>query len=88
MESSATTTVTSIGANMFSDAAATHSIPQGAVVPNGQQIWLKSTGASSAELEATAVATVPAGNVYLYDGGANAGAKAHPVPDRHSDNHR
>ncbi len=75
VESSATTTVTSIGANMFSDAAATHSIPQGAVVPNGQQIWLKSTGASSAELEATAVATVPAGNVYLYDGGANAAQK-------------
>jgi Domain of unknown function (DUF5979) len=70
VESSATTTVTSIGANMFSDAAATHSIAQGAVVPDGQEIWLKSTGAEDAELEATAVATVPAGNVYLYDGGA------------------
>ena len=44
-------------------------------MPNGQQIWLKSTGPSAAELEATAVATVPAGNVYLYDGGANLAQK-------------
>ena len=75
VHSTATTTVTSIGANMYSDAAATHEIAQGAVVPNGQQIWLKSTGPSAAELDATAVATVPSGNVYLYTGGATLAQK-------------
>ena len=89
MESTASTTVSSIGANMYSDAAATHEIAQGAVVPNGQQIWLKSTGPSAAELDATAVATVPSGNVYLYTGGATLAQKlilaqiGHPGVDRH-----
>ncbi len=75
VHSTATTTVTSIGANMYSDAAATHEITQGAVVPDGQQIWLKSTGPPAAELDATAVATVPSGNVYLYNGGATLAQK-------------
>ena len=61
-------TVAATGANMFSDAAGTVSIPDGATVPSGQQVWLRSTaGPSSAVLEATATATVPTGNVYLYD---------------------
>ena len=43
----------------------------GATVPSGQQIWMRSSGgSSSAVLQATATATVPSGNVYLYDGNA------------------
>jgi Domain of unknown function (DUF5979)/Thioester domain len=61
-------TVTAIGANMFANAAATIPIANGASVPSGTQIWLKSTGPASAILQATANATVPSGNVYLYDG--------------------
>ena len=80
VHSTATTTVTSTGADMYSDAAATNPIAQGAVVPNaetpaGQEIWLKSTGPSAAQLAATAVATVPSGNVYLFDGGATLAQK-------------
>ena len=54
---------------MWSNAAATDPIADGATVPSGQQIWLTSTGPTVAVLQATAVATVPRGNVYLYDGG-------------------
>ncbi len=80
VHSTASTTVASTGANMYSDAGATHLITQGEVVPDaespgGQEIWLKSTGQSAAQLQATAVATVPSGNVYLYDGGANLAQK-------------
>ena len=34
----------------------------------GTKIWVRSTGPSAVVLEATATATVPSGNVYLYDG--------------------
>jgi TQXA domain-containing protein len=68
VNSTATTTVTAVGANMFADAGATQPIAPGATVPNGQQIWLKSTGNRAAVLQATAKADVPSGNVYLYDG--------------------
>jgi hypothetical protein len=62
-------TVTATGANMFSDPAGTAPIPNGAAVPSGQQIWLRSTaGQANATLQATATATVPTGNVYLYNG--------------------
>ncbi len=61
--------VTVTGGDMWSNAAATDPIANGATVPSGQQIWLTSTGPTVAVLEATAVATVPSGNVYLYDGG-------------------
>ena len=37
-------------------------------MPSGQKIWLRSSGTSSAVLQATSEATVPSGNVYLYDG--------------------
>ena len=54
---------------MYSDAAGTVPIANGATVPSGQQIWMRSSGgASSAVLQAKATATVPSGNVYLYDG--------------------
>jgi len=64
----AAATVTAIGADMFSDATATTPIANGATVPSGTKIWLKSTGPANAVLQATADATVPTGNVYLYDG--------------------
>ena len=63
---SATVSVT--GGNMFSDAAGTIPIADGATVPSGTQIWLRSTGTTSAVLQAVAKATVPQQNVYLYDG--------------------
>ena len=55
---------------MFSNAAGTVPIANGATVPSGQKIWMRSTGPSTAELQATATADVPAGSVYLYDGNA------------------
>ena len=61
-------TVTATGADMFSDAAGTSPIANGATVPTPAQIWLRSTGTTSAVLQATAKATVPRQNVYLYDG--------------------
>ena len=60
--------VTVTGGDMFSDAAATMPLANGASVPSGKEIWVKSTGPTIAVLEATSTATVPHGNVYLYDG--------------------
>jgi len=66
-------TVTATGANMYSNAAGTNELGDGttAEVHDGQQIWLRSTGPSTAEVQATSTATVPSGNVYLYDGNAD-----------------
>ncbi len=61
-------TVTATGGDMFSDAAGTVPIANGATVPSGTKIWVRSTGPAIVVLEATAEATVPTGNVYLYDG--------------------
>ena len=61
-------TVNATGASMFSDPAGTVPIADGSAVPSGQKLWLRSTGPSSAVLQATARAVVPSGNVYLYDG--------------------
>ena len=63
-----TATVTSTGAQMFADPQATQPIAQGATVPSGQFIWLRSASPGTATLKATAVTTYPSGNVYLYDG--------------------
>jgi TQXA domain-containing protein len=66
-----TAQVTATGATMYSNRAGTTLLGDGttADVPSGQQIWLRSTAApSTAVLSATATATVPRGNVYLYDG--------------------
>ncbi len=63
-------TVTATGGSMFSDSGGTAPIPDGATVPSGQEIWVRSTGPSTAVLHATSEATVPSGNVYLYDGNA------------------
>src|SRR4029079_15928085 len=61
---------------MFADAAATVPVPDGPIA-SGTNIWLQSTGPPKAVLAATAQATVPAGNVYLYDGnsGVNSAQK-------------
>ena len=64
-------TVTATGGSMFSDSAGTVPIANGASVPSGQEIWVRSTGPTIAVLEATSTATVPHGNVYLYDGNTN-----------------
>jgi LPXTG-motif cell wall-anchored protein len=65
----AAATVVATGA-MWGDATATTPIANGAPVPAGKNIWLTQTadGPPSAALLATATATVPTGNVYLYDG--------------------
>ena len=65
-------TVTATGATMFSDPAGMQQIPNGTRVPSGQKIWVSSAGPSNAVLQATAEATVPTGNVYLYDGNSSA----------------
>jgi TQXA domain-containing protein len=60
-------TVAATGASMFTDAAGTTPIANGAKVPNGTQIWLDGA-VGTASLKAVAVAQVPTGNVYLYSG--------------------
>ena len=60
--------VVATGATMSKDAAGTQPIANGDEVQPGAQIWLKSTTAGTATLAATANASVPSGNVYLYDG--------------------
>ena len=63
-------TVAATGAAMFADQAGATPIAGNAAVPVGQQIWLQAAGpgAGTATLTATGVATVPTGNVFLYDG--------------------
>ena len=61
-------TVHITGGSMFSNRAGTVPIADGATVPSGQKIWVRSAGPSEAVLQATSKATVPSGNVYLYDG--------------------
>jgi Domain of unknown function (DUF5979)/Thioester domain len=61
-------TVSATGADMFADTAATEEIANGDGVPSGQRIWLRSGSPGTAVLEASARATVPRGNVFLYDG--------------------
>ncbi len=68
--------VTGVGGTLFADAAATQPIANGATVASGMPIWLRSTGPATAVLHATAQATVPTGNVYLYDGNTPGKTKA------------
>ncbi len=57
------------GGKMFSDDKATMQIQDGASVTSPKKIWVTSDGTTpDAVLTATATATVPSGNVYLYDG--------------------
>ena len=64
---------------MFSDSAGTVPIANGASVPSGQKIWVRSTGPTIAVLEATSEATVPHGNVYLYDGNSGVSDAQHLI---------
>ncbi len=68
-----TATVAATGGSMFADAKGRVPIANGTPVASRTKIWLSSTLPSLAVLEATAVATVPTGNVYLYDGNGNNG---------------
>jgi LPXTG-motif cell wall-anchored protein len=61
-------TVSATDADMFSDAAGTTPIANGATVTDGAQIWLQRTTLGPAKLGATASTTVPSGNVYIYNG--------------------
>lgn len=61
-------TVNATGANMYANRGGTTPIAPGAEVGSGTKIWLRSTGTADAVLQATSQATVPSGNVYLYDG--------------------
>jgi hypothetical protein len=61
-------TVTAVGATMYADAAGNTPLPAGAVVRDGNSVWLRAAGAGGAVLQAEAQAVVPTGNVYLYDG--------------------
>jgi hypothetical protein len=70
----ANATVTATGGIMFSDPGGMNQIRNGDTVPSGTKIWLSSTGPSFAVLQATSRATVPTGNVYLYDGNSDASA--------------
>ena len=63
-----TATVIATGGSMFSNRAGTEPLPDGTDVRSGKKIWVRSTGPSLAVLQATAMATVPTGNVYLWDG--------------------
>lgn len=63
-----TATVTVDTGEMFSDAAGTTPIASGTAVPSGTNIWVRSATAGTVTLAAEAQATVPTGNVYLYDG--------------------
>ncbi len=68
--SSASTTVAGVGGDMFADAGATVPVANGQAVTSGSSLWLRANGTAgnAALLLATAQATVPTGNVYLYDG--------------------
>jgi uncharacterized protein DUF5979/fibronectin-binding protein len=59
--------VSAVGGTMYSDATGTTQIPDGSTVPSGTRIWVRSTGPPSVGILATATATVPSGNAYLYD---------------------
>ena len=61
-------TVLATGGSMFSDRAGTAPLPNPITVTSGTRIWLRSSGTDNAVLQATSKATVPTGNVYLYDG--------------------
>ena len=52
---------------MFSDAAGTTPIANGTTVPSGTNIWVQDAAPGTVTLSASAQATVPTGNVYLYD---------------------
>ena len=56
------------GAQLYSDPAATVPIADGSTVASGQALYARSGGPAVAVIYARSTATVPTGNVYLYDG--------------------
>lgn len=63
-------TLSTRGIDVFSDAAGTESVPEGAWVPPGSSLWVRYASTVADEgftLETSQ--TVEAGNVFLYDGG-------------------
>jgi hypothetical protein len=60
-------TISAVGGTMYSDASGSTEIPDGTTVPDGTKIWVRSSGPLSVAILATATATVPSGNAYLYD---------------------
>ena len=65
-----TITVRVAGGTMYADEDATVPIPDAATVPSGTEIWLLPDDVTGGTVLLTArgVASVPSGNVYLYDG--------------------
>lgn len=64
-------TVSATGGSLFSDAAATVPVPNGTTVTDGQQLWAvpdDPDAEATATIEARGEATMPTGNVYIYDG--------------------
>ena len=63
-------TVFAQGGTIYSDPAGTTQIANGASVESGTQVWLRPDGdlPGTVTLNARGVASVPSGNVYLYDG--------------------
>lgn len=63
--------VSAAGGTLYADAAATIPIPDGTVVQDGRQLWVvpdDPSVPSSVTLGARGQATMPTGNVYIYDG--------------------
>jgi len=61
---------------MFSDAAGTQPIANLTAVASGTAIWVTDASAGTVTLSAAAVASVPSGNVYLYDNNSSGIAAA------------
>jgi hypothetical protein len=59
-------TVTASSGSMFSDAAGTVPVPNGASVSSGTQLWLRGTAAGPATIRASVSTLIQSGNVYLY----------------------
>ncbi|WP_313623360.1 thioester domain-containing protein [Microbacterium sp.] len=63
-------TVQADGGTMYTDAAGTVPLANGATIPNGSEVWVRPDAATggAVTLSARGSARVPSGNVYLYDG--------------------
>jgi hypothetical protein len=63
-----TSTLTTRGVDVFTDAAGTHQLSDGDPVASGQQLWIRYASAVNLEgFELGTTQTVTGGNVYLYD---------------------
>ena len=62
----AAVTVTATSGAMFSDAAGTVPVANGAAVPSGTQLWLRGTAAGPATIRGSVSTVIQSGTVYLY----------------------